>query len=71
MNTTLKQKLGYQPLRSEQLFLQSLIKKNFDEEIIIIHHIFNSPHKLILQIERQNPNNPNIFSRCTFERISI
>lgn len=64
--------VGYQPSRSQQLFLRTLIPVNHINEIVTVHHVLvDTPTKLVLQIERRNPDLSDTFSQCTFERVTI
>ena len=59
-------KSNYQPKRSQQLYLQSLITKRGRNEVIVVHHVLeDTPTRLWLQIERRNKND------IVFERIIL
>lgn len=64
--------VGYQPSRSQQLFLQTFINKR-DNEVVVIHHVLvDTPTKLVLQIERRTPNLNGLANViCAFERVTI
>ncbi len=59
-------KSHYQPTRSQQLYLRSLVKKQFKDDIVIVHHVLeDTPLRLWLQIEHRNKND------IVFERVYV
>ncbi len=61
-------KSGYQPTRSQQLYLRTLVQKHFKDEVIVVHHVLiDTPLLLQLQIERRWDNS----SQISFERIVV
>lgn len=60
------QPTGRQATRSQQLLLQQLLTKRSKEEIIIIHHVTDTPYRLQLEVERRCP----IFG-IKFERVIL
>ena len=61
----MKQNLGQKATRSQQILFAPLITKRLHGEVIVIHHVIDTPEKLQLEIERRTPNG------ITFERIVL
>lgn len=57
---------GRQATRSQQLLLQTLLTKRSKGEIIVIHHITDTPYYLQLEVERRCP----VFG-IKFERVIL
>ena len=55
--------LGHKSLRSEQLLLATLIPRRSPEEVLVLHHVTDTPTKLQIELERRCPVNGVKFER--------
>lgn len=63
-------KSNYRPTRSQQLYLASLVKRMFLDDVIVVHHVLeDTPCRLVVQIERRYTHAHQKF--ITFERIEL
>lgn len=59
------QHTGHRPTRSQQLLLRALIPARHRDEVIVVHHVWDTPLHLTVQVERRAPWG------VTFERVVL